>query len=192
MADTSGSMIGRPMATSVGLAIYFAERNKGIWHNKFMTFSSRPSFVEIKGDTLYEKIKCVPEIVENTDLEAALRLILNTALKHNLTQDDMPKSLVIISDMQFDAATVDYGKMTFYDTMSIMYQRAGYEIPNIIFWNVDSRRNTFQVTSEYKGVQLASGQSVSVFKSIMNMIGKTPYEAMLQVLNDPRYDCITV
>ncbi|MEW8963233.1 DUF2828 family protein [Paraclostridium dentum] len=192
MADTSGSMVGRPMATSVGLAIYFAERNKGIWHNKFMTFSSEPSFVEIKGDTLYEKLKCVPEIVENTNLEAALKLILDTAIKHKLTQEDMPKSLIIISDMQFDDATVSYGDMTFYDTMKEMYNRAGYEIPNIVFWQVDSRRDSFQVTSEYKGVQLASGQSPSVFKSILNTIGKTPYEAMLEILNNPRYDYVVV
>jgi len=188
MADTSGSMTGRPMATSVGLAIYFAERNKGIWHNKFITFSSEPSFVELKGDTLYEKIRCVPEIVENTDLEAALRLILDTAIKHNLTQEDMPESLIIISDMQFDNATVSYGDMTFYDTMREMYKRKGYEIPNIVFWQVNSRRDTFQVTSQYKGVQLASGQSPSVFKSILNTIGKTPYEAMIEILNNPRYD----
>ncbi len=192
MADTSGSMIGRPMATSVGLAIYFAERNKGIWRNKFMTFSSEPSFVEIKGDTLYEKLKCVPEIVGNTNLEAALKLILDTAIKHKLTQEDIPKSLIIISDMQFDEATEDYGKMTFYDTMKEIYNRAGYEIPNIVFWQVDSRRDSFQVTSEYKGVQLASGQSPSVFKSILNTIGKTPYEAMLEILNNPRYDYVVV
>ncbi len=192
MADTSGSMVGRPMATSVGLAIYFAERNKGIWHNKFMTFSSEPSFVEIKGETLYEKIKCVPEIVDTTNLEAALRLILDTAIKHQLTQEDMPKSLVIISDMQFDPATGSRGDVTFYDTMKEMYNRAGYEIPNIVFWQVDSRRDSFQVTSEYKGVQLASGQSPSVFKSILNTIGKTPYEAMLEILNNPRYDYVVV
>jgi len=193
MADTSGSMMGRPMATSVGLAIYFAERNKGVFKDVFMTFSSRPSFIQLKGNTLYEKIQCVPSIVENTNLEAAFRLILDTAINNNLTADDMPKSLVVITDMEFDGAT--YGSSrheTFYESMANMYRQHGYEIPNVIFWNVNSRHNVFQVTSKYKGVQLASGQSPSVFKSILNNIGKTPYEAMLSVLNDPMYDCITV
>lgn len=192
MADTSESMMGRPMATSVGLAIYFAERNKGVFKDVFMTFSSRPSFIQLKGNTLYEKIQCVPSIVENTNLEAAFRLILDTAINNNLTADDMPKSLVVITDMEFDGAT--YGSSrheTFYESMANMYRQHGYEIPNVIFWNVNSRHNVFQVTSKYKGVQLASGQSPSVFKSILNNIGKTPYEAMLSVLNDPMYDCIT-
>ena len=191
MADTSASMQGRPIHTSIGLAIYFAERNKGAFKDKFMTFSERPSFVELKGETLYEKAKCIPAIVENTNLEAAFRLILETAIKHNLTVEDMPKSLVVISDMQFDYQTMD-SEMTWHDAMVKMFAENGYAMPNIIYWNVDSRRDTFQVTSEYQGVQLASGQSPSVFKSILNNIGKTPYEAMLAVLNDPVYDCITV
>ena len=95
--------------------------------------------------------------------------------------------------MEFDNAT-DYNTNheTFYESMVKMYNQHGYNIPNIIFWNVDSRHDNFQVTSEHRGVQLASGQSPSVFKSILNNIGKTPYEAMLSVLNDPMYDCITV
>lgn len=194
MADTSGSMHGRPMATSVGLAIYFAERNHGVFKDVFMTFSSRPSFVQLKGNTLYERIKCIPAIVENTNLQAAFELILKTAIQNNLTTDDMPKSLVVISDMQFDSATGNYynSDWTFYESMRQMYNDTGYEMPNIIFWNVDSRSDTFQVTSDYKGVQLASGQSTSVFKSILKNIGKTPYEAMIDTLNDPMYDCITV
>lgn len=192
MADTSGSMQGRPLATSVGLAIYFAERNKGVFKDTFMTFSSEPSLVQLKGNTLYEKIQCIPAIIANTNLEKGMKLILDTAIRHNLSQEDMPKSLIIISDMEFDYATDERIGETFYDTMARMFKEKGYEIPNIIFWNVDSRHNHFQVTSEYKGVQLASGQSPSVFKSILQNIGKTPYEAMIDTLNDAMYDCITI
>jgi hypothetical protein len=194
MADTSGSMSGRPMATSVGLAMYFAERNHGVFKDVFMTFSSRPSFVQLKGNTVYEKIKCVPSIVQNTNLQAAFELILRTAVNNNLTVEDIPKSLVVISDMEFDSATGAYrsDSWTFYESMRKMYADKGYEIPNIIFWNVNSRNDVFQVTSDYKGVQLASGQSPSVFKSILKNIGCTPYEAMVNTLNNPVYDCITV
>ena len=51
MADVSGSMYGRPMATSIGLAIYFAERNVGAYHNMFMTFSADPKIELLKGET---------------------------------------------------------------------------------------------------------------------------------------------
>lgn len=193
MADTSGSMTGRPMCTSVGLAMYFAERNHGVFKNLFMTFSERPSFIELKGNTLYERVKCVPAIVANTNLEAAFDLILKTATNNKLSAEDMPKSLVVISDMQFDQATYSNGgRWTFYESMRQMFIDKGYEIPNIIFWQVDSRRDSFQVTSDYKGVQLASGQGVGVFKSILKNIGCTPYEAMVNTLNNPVYDCIVV
>ena len=100
MADTSGSMSGRPMATSVGLAIYFAERNKGAFAGTFMTFSSKPEFVSIKGNSLVEKINNARRASwqMNTNIEAAFMLVLNTAIRNNVPQSDMPKSIVIISD----------------------------------------------------------------------------------------------
>lgn len=196
MADVSGSMTGRPMATSVGLAIYFAERNKGAYKDLFMTFSHRPELVRVKGSTLYEKVWNARNANwdMNTDFEKALDMILTVAIKNNLSQDELPKALVVISDMQFDSAR-GYGRdsnWTFFEAMEQKYASYGYQIPNIIFWNVESRRDTFQVHSEYKGVQLASGQSPSVFKSILANIGKTPYEAMIETLSNPVYDAITV
>ena len=195
MADTSGSMSGRPMCTSLGLAVYFAERNKGAFQNTFMTFSERPNFVTIKGDTLSEKIRNVESIVANTNIEKAFDMVLNVAVKNNITQDEMPKAIVIISDMSFDQGTHNgYGKpkMAYYDAMKVKFYNAGYEIPNIIYWNVNARENVFHAFSEYKGVQLASGSSPSVFLSIMKNIGMSPYEAMVNTLNNPVYDCIKV
>lgn len=191
MPDTSGSMSGRPMATSVGLAIYFAERNKGIFHNKFLTFSSRPSFVELKGEHLLDKIKCVPDICDNTNLEAAFDLVLNTAVKNNLPVEEMPKSIVVISDMEFDEANSN-SRWTFYDIMKQRYETAGYNIPNVVFWNVNARQNTFHAFSDYQGVQMASGSSASIFKTILCNINTTPYEFMLRVLNDKLFDCVKV
>ena len=85
MADTSGSMEGRPVCTSIGLAIYFAERNKGPWHNQFLTFASKPSFIDLKGTNLKEKVACIPDICDNTNIEAAFNLVLKTAI--NNTKD---------------------------------------------------------------------------------------------------------
>lgn len=192
IADTSGSMYGRPLCTSIGLAIYFAERNKGAFKDTFMTFSSRPSLVTLKGSTLYDKIKCIPAIVEDTNLEAAFMLILNTAKKYNLSADELPKSLVIITDMEFNYATTSRGDWTFYESMRKNFALAGYQIPNIVFWNVNSRHDCFQTTSGYLGVQMASGQSPSVFKTVLANIGSTPYEAMLNTLNDPIYDSVVI
>lgn len=191
MADTSGSMQGRPLASAVGLAVYFAERNKGAFKDVFLTFSDTPKFVTLKGNSLYDKVKSIEAIVANTNIEKAFKLILDTAVKNNVPVEDMPKALAIISDLEFDRQVTGNHNL-YYDRMAEMYRNAGYELPNIIFWNVDSRQDTFHVACDKKGVQLASGQSTSTFKTIMANIGKTPLEAVISTLNSEAYSMITV
>lgn len=196
MADTSGSMSGRPICTSIGLALYFAERNKGPWYNHFLTFSSEPSFIELKGTNLKEKICCIPDICENTNIEKAFELVLKTAIDNNLSQEDMPKSIIIISDMEFDRGTATYGTRKphnkIMDEMAQMFANNGYVLPKIIYWNVDSRQDTYHAVCENKNVSMVSGQSVSTFKTVLMSIDETPYDTMLQTLNDKMYEMIQI
>lgn len=193
MADVSGSMYGRPLATSVGLAMYFAERNKGPFHNHFMTFSEHPELLEIKGDSLLDRVNSVMDCQwdMNTNLEAAFQLVLDSAMQANLKQEDMPKSIVIISDMEFDACT-DPLDALLYEDMKQRFTKQGYEIPNLVFWNVSSRQNVFHAEKDSANVQMASGSSPSVFKSLIANTELTPYLFMLSVLNTPRYMPITI
>lgn len=192
MADVSGSMSGRPMATSVGLAMYFAERNKGPFANTFMTFSARPELVTIKGKNLFEKIRFIENAHwdMNTDLEAAFRLLLYTAVKYRTPKEEMPTSIVVITDMEIDQCTS--GDRLFYDQMKKKFEDKGYDMPNVVFWNVNARNNTYHASFDRKGVQLASGQSVTVFESLVKGVSLTPYEYMVSVLNEERYERITV
>ena len=194
MADVSGSMWGRPMATSIGLALYFAERNHGPYHNLFMTFSGQPEFVEVKGTTLAQKIGFIEKANwdMNTDLEKALLKILDVAKENHCTQDEMPKSLIIISDMEIDGCTRQAHRESFYDYVSRVYAEAGYVIPNVVFWNVESRHDVFLADKKRKGVQLVSGQSASTFKNLIGAIDKTAMELMYEVLDAPRYEPITL
>lgn len=194
MADVSGSMSGRPMATSIGLAMYFAERNKGAYHNLFMTFSGNPQFVEIKGQNITQKINFIHKADwgMNTDLEAALMKILDVAVKNQCLQEEMPKSLIIISDMEIDCCTRQGHGENFYDYVSRIYEEHGYKIPNVVFWNVDSRHDVFLADKSRKGVQLVSGQSASTFKNLIGCIDKTPVEMMYEVLNSERYKAIQI
>lgn len=192
MADVSGSMYGRPMATSIGLAIYFAERNTGAYHNLFMAFSSDPQIVTLKGKTLHQKISNVGKTNWgfSTDLKAAFEKVLDIAEKNNVSQEEMPKAIVVISDMEIDyCGNKDW---SFYDKMEKKFRKAGYVIPNIIFWNANSRHDVFHADATRKGVQLASGQSVTVFKQVLQNLGYNPIEAMENTINSERYDCITV
>lgn len=192
IADVSGSMYGRPMASSVGLAIYFAERNSGPYKDMFMTFSSNPQFVKLKGASLAEKVANAQtaEWGMNTNLEAALMKVLKVAVENNVPTREMPKAIVIISDMEIDACASR--NWSFYDEMVRRFEAQGYTIPNIVFWNVNARHDTFLVDGNRKGVQLVSGQSASTFKNVISSIGLTPYDAMLKTLNSERYSSITL
>lgn len=197
IADVSGSMSwngGRPLATSIGLAMYFAERNKGAYHNLFMTFSGNPQFVEIKGKTISEKIEFISRADwgNNTNLEKALMRILNVAIENHCSQEEMPKSLIIISDMEIDEADGQNHRENFYDYLSRVYEEHGYKIPNVVFWNVDSRHDVFLADKNRKGVQLVSGQSASTFKNLIGCVDKTPVEMMYEVLNSDRYQVIQI
>ena len=191
MADVSGSMNGRPMATSVGLAIYFAERNHGFFENMFMTFSRKPSVVAIEGKTLLDKINAVFDagVGYDTNIEAAFERLLYLATRYSVPQEDMPSAIIIISDMEFNEIS-DHGitSMLFYDDMKERYEECGYTIPHIVFWNVAARHSVFHATSDTAGVSMISGSSISSFKFLIDAIkGTTPTELMLQVLNSERY-----
>ena len=192
MADVSGSMYGRPMASSVGLAIYFAERNSGPYKNMFMTFSSNPQFVKLKGASLAEKIANAQTAGwgMNTDLKVAFMKILSVAVENNVPTTEMPKAIVVISDMEIDSCASR--NWSFYDEMVRRFEAYGYTIPNIVFWNVNARHDTFLVDGNRKGVQLISGQSASTFKNVIASIGMSPYDAMISVLNGERYSSITL
>ena len=192
IADTSGSMCGRPMATSVGLAVYFAERNRGAYHNMFMSFSGTSRIQILRGETLAQKIDSINmnDWSGSTNLRAAFEHVLEIAIRNHVPQAEMPKSLIVISDMEIDyCGDRDW---TFYEMMEEMYRMNGYIIPNIIFWNVNSRHDVFHADKNRKGVQLASGQSAAVFRQVMQTVGMNPVEAMEKIINSERYQAITV
>lgn len=195
IADTSGSMSGRPLNSALGLAVYFAERNKGPFHNLWMSFSADSHVNLLKGETLIQKLANInmDDWGYNTNLERAFERILDIAIQNHVPKEEMVKSLIIISDMEIDNA-IDESRRNwlFYDNMRSRFEEAGYSIPNIVFWNVDSRHDTFHVDKDRKGVQLCSGQSTATFQHLMRCITMTPMEMMLEVLNSERYEAITV
>ena len=192
IADTSGSMHGRPMATSVGLAVYFAERNTGAYHNMFMSFSGTSRIQVLKGETLAQKIGSInmSDWQNNTNLQAAFDHVLEIAVANHISAEEMPKSLIVISDMEIDYC--GDRNWTFYEKMARRYADYGYQIPNIIFWNVASRHDVFHADKSRVGVQLVSGQSASVFRQVMQCVGMTPVETMEKTINSERYAAIAV
>ena len=158
----------------------------------FMSFSADSRFHYLKGETLEEKLNSIDmhDWGMNTNLHAAFRHILDVAKENNVPKEEMPKSLIVISDMEIDHAVK--GDWIFYDGMSKEFSENGYEIPNVIFWNVASRHDVFHTDKDRAGVQLVSGHSASTFFTVMDCIGKTPVEAMEMTINAIRYAAIKV
>lgn len=191
VADGSGSMYwgSKPMPAAVAqsLAIYFAEHNKGEFHNHFLTFSMTPRLVEIKGNDFVEKVRYCRTFNEcaNTNLEAVFDLILRAAVENHVPQAEMPAKLYIISDMEFDFC-VKNSSMTNFENAKASYAAAGYKLPDLVFWNVDSRNEQQPVKENDRGVALVSGCSPRVFSMVMD--GElNPYAFMLSVIDTERY-----
>lgn len=189
VADVSGSMSGTPMDVCISLAIYLSERNRGIFRDKFITFSSDPKLQEVKGKTLYEKYHNLTraEWGMTTNLQSVFELVLNTATKHKIPADEMPTKVFIVSDMQFNACV--NGKNI--DGIRAKYEAAGYRVPTVVFWNVQSRNDESPVEMDENGVYLVSGCSPSIFEKAVKAQATTPMELMLEVLNSPRYEVIS-
>jgi hypothetical protein len=140
------------------------------------------------------KIALAHDECANTNIEATFDLILNTAIKNGYTQSDMPDNIVIISDMEFDSATymrTSYGTYssvdkTLFDGIAEKYERAGYKLPRLVFWNVNSRTVTIPVKQNELGVILISGFSVNLCNMVLN--GETdPYMALAKEITKERY-----
>lgn len=205
VADTSGSMYGTPMNVAISLAIYCAQRLKGEFHGKYITFSANPSLLSVSDEaTLAENIDkvYVSEWGYNTDINKVFDLILKTAVNNNMTQDELPNKIIIISDMEFDEATTGHSYWwggnhnseplteTNYEFAKKEFAKHGYEIPQIIFWNVDAKQTIVPVRKDEIGTALVSGLTPAIFESVLNGKISDPVQVMLDTLNQEKYDFV--
>ena len=195
VADGSGSMYwsGNPVPAAVAqsLAIYFAERNRGIFHNHFITFSMTPQLVEIKGNDIAQKVRFCRAFVEcaNTNLSAVFDLILGTAVMNQVAQSELPSALYIISDMEFDSCAKGASVNNF-EYAKRSYRKYGYDLPRVVFWNVQSRNEQQPVKMNEQGVALVSGCTARIFSQVMNG-DMDPYTNMINVVCNERYEQIS-
>lgn len=194
VVDTSGSMYGQPLDVAISLGLYCADKAKGPFNNHFISFSSRPQFIKCEGIDFVDKVHRIYSynLCENTNLEATFDLVLNTAIQNRLSQDDLPASLIIISDMEIDRARYGYGyggprqMETAMTTIRRKWEQAGYKMPHLIYWNINARNNT--ILDENSDTTYVSGMSPVIFEQIMQ--GKTALDLMYDKLNSARYSAI--
>jgi hypothetical protein len=196
VCDVSGSMNGRPMMISVSLGMYLAERNTGPFAGKFITFTNTPTLISLEG-TLSENIETIMSHVGyNTDMTLVFKCILDAAKAANAKQEDLPKTILVISDMEFDIATGISSSYRGVSTLTHhniidMYAEAGYEPPQMVYWNVNALSDSnLPVGINEENVALVSGFSPSIMKAILAADDFSPIGIAMQALDNIRYAAV--
>ena len=191
VVDTSGSMRGSeasaPINVAISLGLYCAEHNKGPFAGHYISFSSRPQWIATEGVDFCDKVARIyrTNLCENTDIEATFDLLLKMALRPDVKKEDIPQNIIIISDMEFDAARQWKGNSgTLMEHIADKWRAWGLKMPKLIFWNVQARQNNIPMTVK-DGITFVSGFSPALFEQIMK--GKTAFELMLDVLDGEMY-----
>ena len=191
VVDTSGSMWGTPINVAISLGLYCAEHNSGPFANQYISFASRPQLIRTDGVDFYDKVARIYEtnLVDNTNIEAVFDLLLATALRNDVKEEDIPKNIIIISDMEFDSARGVYSRdgsevRTLMENIAKKWADHGLTMPNLVYWNVDARQDNIPMKVK-NGVSFVSGFSPSIFEMIMS--GKTAEDLMYAVLDKERY-----
>ena len=207
IVDTSGSMCGSeasaPINVAVSLGLYCAEKARGPFAGHFITFNSNPTFVKVEGVDFCDKVTRMMKADwgGSTNVEAAFDLMLQTAIANKCTQDEIPQNLIIISDMEFDACATsgpvsserwswgarNLPNETLFESMKKKWAACGYQMPKLIFWNVQARQDNIPMRDD-GNVNYVSGFSPVLFEQVMK--GLTAYDLMMDKLDSDRYKVI--
>lgn len=202
--DGSGSMrVGidgtgtRALDVSTALAIYFSEHSRGEFHDKFISFSSEPKMIDLSNaSSLREKLEICAAYDDctNTDIWSVFSMILETAVENHMRQEDLPKNVLIVSDMEFDHAFYNFGGRdsnsvcrTLFEEIGEEFRKKGYKLPRLIFWNVCTRTEAIPLRENDGGVALVSGFSPAVYNMVLSD-KLDPYECLLAQINSKRYE----
>lgn len=199
LVDVSGSMeqpVGKNihltvMDIALSLGLYISEKNSGQFKDYFMTFSSSPKLQHLSG-SLEDRLNQLEssEWGMNTNIERAFDVILRASIQNNVPQSQMPTKILILSDMEFDKGVRNPSDSVM-DTIERRYDQSGYKMPQIIFWNLASRRSNIPVHFKKNGVALISGFSPSILKSVLNSDIVNPQLVMFKTIESPKYLGIT-
>lgn len=199
--DTSGSMncnydtSVKPIDVAISLGLYCAERNHGAFANHYISFASRPQLIATNGYDFVDKVQRIykTNLVDNTNLEAVFDLLLNKVSSGHAKAEDLPSTIIVISDMQIDSATRcawnENNAATEMEKIKAKWKRVGIRCPKIVYWNVSARGDA-NIIDKGPDVSFVSGFSPVIFKSVLT--GKTGRDLMLEVICGKRYEAVTL
>lgn len=185
------------MDVAISLGLYISERNEGPFKDAFITFSDNPQLQVLSGSLKDRYTQMArADWGMSTNLEATFKLILDQATKHKLSQDEMPNKILILSDMEFNVATGSRGwgnsrsegwNPTAQQMIEKMYDAAGYTMPQIVYWNIQSRNGGVPVAFDKAGTALVSGFSPAIMTSLLGGDIESPQQIMDKTILSERY-----
>lgn len=195
MVDVSGSM-SCPAASGVtcmdvaiSLGLYLSSKTSSDFKDMFLTFSQNPKIQVLKGNLSQKYVQLSnADWGMNTNLHSAFSEVLRVAIDNRVSAENMPDTILILSDMQFDQCQTWDG--TAMGMIKRKFAGAGYKVPNIVFWNLSAAYPSSPVKTNDKGVALVSGFSPAVMASVLGADPEefTPYNMMLKTIMSDRYD----
>ena len=192
VCDISGSMTSptstgtKPIDVSIALALYIAERNTGIFHNEYMSFSHNSHLIKVKVNDLYEKLSYISNTDEgyDTNIQSVFDNLLKACVENNIPESECPKRIYIISDMEFNDCCISDNDVTIFEYAKQKYEEAGYKLPQLFFWNVNSHQENVPVRYDETGTALISGYSPNILGYILGEEEMTPESIMMKVLKN--------
>ena len=204
--DTSGSMCGTtaaaPINVAISLGLYCAERMSGPFANHYISFASHPQLIKTNGVDFVDKVCRIykTNLIDNTNLEAVFDLFFNTIKHHTVKPEDIPETIVVISDMEIDAGTASWGSKyysgqdewtkenaaTEMEKIRKKWEKNGLKLPKLVYWNVAARNDT--ILDAGPNVSFVSGMSPVIFKQVLT--GKTGWQLCLETICAKRYEKI--
>lgn len=208
--DASGSMsmsssLGKsnPFEFATTLSIMLSELNNEYWKNKILTFSKSSKFIDIGESTdIFERFvnlmaNRVPAL--STDLGKSFDEVLDHAVKNNIPVEDMPKALVVLTDMNFNGEVhsfiegYGYGSLsleTYINSYKEKFEEKGYTLPQVIVWNLTNDTTSYSIEGLEQGITTVSGYSLKNLDSILTSNIDSPMKSMLRVLNSEKYSLV--
>ena len=199
VVDVSGSMgssVGGNanvtcMDVAISLGLYISERNEGEFKDSFITFSEKPELQKLSGDLYNRYAQLIrSDWGMSTNLEKVFKVILGQAVKHNVSENEMPSKILILSDMEFNEGTRQ--SETAMQMIRREYEQHGYTLPSIVYWNIKSRNKNFPVRFDEKGTALISGLSPAIMKSVLVGNIDSPEHIMNITIDSDRYKMIVI
>jgi hypothetical protein len=178
--DVSGSMCCecsgkiKCIDIAVSLSAYLAQQIQGPFHNKIVAFSSESSLIKLPNSKdvrqVFGAIEKMPWYGGSTNFQSVFESILKDAKANKATKEQMPTHLLVLSDMQWNPhSNQGYGMkpVTMHKSMAAEFKAAGYDLPKVVYWNLNAERGNFPTVSTEKDVALVSGFSPAVLKAVL-------------------------